>query len=227
MKIAVLGTGVVGQTIAARLEELDHEVVIGTRDPAATLARTEPDRFGSPPMRDWLAAHPAVRLAAFADVATDADLIVNATNGEASQAALTAVGADTLAGRVVLDVTNPLDASKGFPPGLWVKDDDSLAEQLQRAFPDARLVKALNTMNAHLMVDPGRLADGDHSVFVSGNDPAAKQLVTEVLRSFGWRDIIDLGDLSTARGAEMYVALWVRLLPAVGGTGQFNIKVVR
>jgi len=227
MKIAVLGTGVVGQTIAARLEELDHEVVIGTRDPAATLARTEPDRFGSPPMRDWLAAHPAVQLAAFADAATDADLIVNATNGEASQPALTAVGADTLAGRVVLDVSNPLDASKGFPPGLWVKDDDSLAEQLQRAFPDARVVKALNTMNAHLMVDPGKLADGDHSVLVSGNDPAAKQLVTELLRAFGWRDIIDLGDLSTARGAEMYVALWVRLLPAVGGTGQFNIKVVR
>ncbi len=227
MQIAILGTGSVGQTLAVRLTGLDHQVSLGTRDPANTLARTDPDRFGTPPVRDLLATHPELNLATFADAAHGADLIVNATHGEASEAALRAAGADDLAGTVVLDVTNPLDGSHGFPPSLWVKDTDSLAERLQRAFPGIRLVKALNTMNCALMIDPGQLAGGDHSVLVSGDDPAAKEVVTELLRSFGWRDIIDLGDLSTARGAEMYVALWVRLLPVVGGAGQFNIKVVR
>jgi 8-hydroxy-5-deazaflavin:NADPH oxidoreductase len=227
MQIAVLGTGIVGQTLATRLAGLDHQVTLGTRDPDATRARTEPDRFGTPPIRDFLAGHPGIGLAAFADAAAGAELVVNATHGEASEAALAAVGADQLAGTVVLDVSNPLDGSHGFPPSLWVKDTDSLAERLQRAFPRARVVKALNTMNCALMVDPGQLAGGDHSVLVSGDDADAKRTVSELLRSFGWRDVIDLGDLSTARGAEMYVALWLRLLPAVGGGGQFNIKVVR
>lgn len=227
MQIAVLGTGVVGQTIGTRLAGLGHEVVLGTRDPEATLARNEPDRFGNPPVRDFLAAHPQLRLASFADAAAAGELIVNATNGEVSQPVLTAAGAGNLAGKVVLDISNPLDASQGFPPTLWVKDTDSLAEQLQRAFPQARVVKALNTMNAYVMVDPQQLAGGDHSVLVSGDDPDAKATVTELLRSFGWRDVIDLGDLSTARGAEMYVGLWVRLLPALGWSVPFNIKVVR
>jgi predicted dinucleotide-binding enzyme len=227
VQIAILGTGSVGQTLAARLADLDHQVTLGTRDPATTLARTGPDRYGTPAVADFLAAQPQVRLAAFGDAATGADLIINATHGEASAAALRAAGADQLTGTVVLDVTNPLDTTNGYPPTLWVKDTDSLAEQLQREFPGVRLVKALNTMNCALMVDPGQLAGGDHSVLVCGDDPDAKALVVEVLRSFGWRDIIDLGDLTAARGTEMYVALWVRLFPVVGGAGQFNIKVVR
>jgi predicted dinucleotide-binding enzyme len=227
MKIAVLGTGVVGQTVAARLAGLGHEVALGTRDPQATLERSEPDRFGNPPLRDYLTTHPDVILAAFADAAAGADLVVNATNGEVSQAVLTAAGADNLAGVVVLDIANVLDFANGFPPNVGVGLSDSLAEQLQRAFPQARIVKALNTMNAYLMVDPAQLAGGDHSVLVAGDDEDAKKLVGEVLASFGWRDIVDLGPLSAARGAELYVALWVRLLPVVGGNGQFNIKVVR
>ncbi len=227
MQIAVLGTGVVGQTIAVRLAGLGHTVAIGTRDPGATLERAEPDRFGNPPMRDFLAAHPDLTLATFADAAAGAELLVNATNGEVSQAALTAAGADNLAGTVVLDISNALDFANGFPPHVGVGIADSIAERLQREFPQARVVKALNTMNAYLMVDPAALAGGDHSVLVCGDDPAAKELVSELLRSFGWRDIIDLGGLDAARGAELYVALWVRLLPVVGGNGQFNIKVVR
>ncbi len=226
MKIGVLGTGVVGQTIAGRLAELGHEVVIGTRDVAALLARTEPDRMGNPPFAVWSSAHPAVRVATFAEAAGHGDLVVNATSGTASLPALRAAGADNLAGKVILDIANPLDFSKGFPPSLFVKDTDSLAEQIQRELPQSRVVKSLNTMNAGLMVRPETLADADHAVFVSGDDEAAKAQVVELLRGFGWRDIIDLGGLSSARAAEMVLPLWLHVMGRLG-TSRFNFKVVR
>ena len=227
MKIAVLGTGVVGQTLAGKLAALDHEVVVGTRDPVETQARTDPDRFGRPGVGNWLAEHPAVALATFADAAAGSDVVFNATNGENAIEALTEAGAENLAGKVLVDVSNPLDASAGFPPSLFVKDTDSLAEQIQRAFPTAKVVKTLNTVNADLMVDPGQLAAGDHTIFMSGDDADAKTIVAELLRAFGWLDVLDLGALSTARGPELYVGLWVRLLPVTGGQGAFNVKVVR
>jgi 8-hydroxy-5-deazaflavin:NADPH oxidoreductase len=226
MNIAVLGTGTVGRTLAGKLSELGHEVVVGTRDPEATLARAESDAMGNPPYSVWQADHPAVRLAPFAEAAVSGELVVNATGGGGSLDALAQAGAENLAGKVLLDVSNPLDFSQGFPPSLSVKDTDSLAEQIQRAFPDVRVVKALNTMTAAVMVDPGRVGGGDHSVFVSGNDPEAKQTVVSLLTDFGHTDVIDLGDLSTARGAEMYLPLWLRVMGAVG-TPFFNIKVVR
>jgi predicted dinucleotide-binding enzyme len=227
MKIAVYGTGVVGQTVGGRLAELGHQVVFGTRDPSATRARTEPDHFGNPPFGVWLGERPGIELATFADAAGAADLVFNATNGYGSLPAMSAAGADNLGNKVIVDISNPLDLSNGFPPSLFVKDTDSLAEQIQRTFPHARVVKTLNTLTANLMVEPKQLAGGDHTVFVSGDDAQAKQTVTDLLRSFGWTDVLDLGDLSTARGAELYVGFWARLLPATGGTGQFNIKVVR
>jgi hypothetical protein len=226
MKIAVLGTGMVGRAMAGRLAELDHDVVVGTRDIAGTMARTEPDGMGNPPYAAWAAEHPSVAHATFADAAAGAEMVVNATGGNVSMDVLTAAGADNLAGKVLVDVSNPLDGSKGFPPRLFVKDNDSLGEQIQAAFPDAKVVKTLNTMNAAVMVDPKAVAGGDHSVFVSGNDAEAKATVTDLLESFGHPDVIDLGDISTARGAEMYVALWIRLRGAVS-TNMFNIKVVR
>lgn len=226
MKIAVLGTGTVGRAIAAKLLDLGHEVAVGTRDPEATLARSEPDGMGNPPYSTWQAEHPAVRLARFAEAAEHADLVVNATGGGASLEVLALAGADHLAGKVLLDISNPLDFSQGFPPTLFVKDTDSLAEQIQRAFPDARVVKSLNTMTAAVMVDPGRVAGGDHSVFVSGNDEAAKQTVIDLLKSFGHTDVIDLGDLSTARGTEMLLPIWLRLMGALG-TPYFNVKIAR
>jgi predicted dinucleotide-binding enzyme len=226
MKIAVLGTGHVGQTLAGRLAELGHEVTVGTRDVTATLARTDSDAMGNPPYSAWAAAHPAVRLAPFAEAAAAADLIVNATSGDVSLAALEAAGRDNLAGKVLLDVSNPLDFSAGFPPTLFVKDTDSLAEQIQAAFPDARVVKSLNTLTAALMVEPRQLADGDHSIFMSGNDAAAKETVAALLASFGHTDVIDLGDISTARGPEMYLPIWLRLMNALS-VPIFNIKVVR
>ena len=226
MEIAVLGTGTVGRTIAAKLAELGHEVVIGTRDPAATLARTEPDAMGNPPFPVWQAEHPAVRLAPFAEAAAQGELVVNATGGTGSLDALTRAGERNLAGKVLLDVSNPLDFSRGFPPSLFVSDTDSLAEQIQRAFPGVRVVKSLNTMNAAVMVDPGSVGGGDHSTFVSGDDAEAKQIVVELLGSMGHTDVIDLGDLSSARGAEMLLPVWLRLMRALG-TPHLQFKIVR
>jgi NADPH-dependent F420 reductase len=226
MKVAVLGTGMVGRALASRLAELGHEVTVGTRDVEATMARTEADAMGNPPYADWAHGHPQVALATFADATAGAELVVNATSGDVSIAALEAAGRDHLAGTVLLDVANPLDFSQGFPPSLFVSNTDSLAEQIQAAFPEARVVKSLNTMNADLMADPRRLADGDHTVFVSGDDDAAKQVVTELLRSFGHTDVIDLGDLSTARGTESLLPVWVRLY-GVLGVPAFQFKIVR
>ena len=183
MRVAVMGTGSVGRTLAARLDELGHDVRMGTRDVAATLARVEPDAMGTPPLAAWVGEHPAVAVTTFAEAADGADLVVNATSGAASLEVLRAAGADALSGVVLLDIANPLDFSAGFPPTLFVKDTDSLAEQIQRAFPQARVVKALNTMNASLMTHPAGLADADHTVFVSGDDPDAKATVVDLLRS--------------------------------------------
>jgi predicted dinucleotide-binding enzyme len=226
MKIAVLGTGSVGPTLAAALAGQGHEVIIGTRDPQATLARTEPGPMGAAPFAQWHAAHPQIGVASFADAAAHGEIIVNATNGGGSIDALTAAGAANLAGKVVMDVANPLDFSHGMPPSLNPVNTDSLAEQIQRAFPEARVVKTLNTMTASVMVDPAHVAGGDHSVFVSGNDAEAKKAVGEILQAFGHRDIIDLGDITTARGPEMVMPLWLRVWGALG-TGQFNFKIAR
>jgi predicted dinucleotide-binding enzyme len=226
MRIAVLGTGMVGQAVAARLDELGHDVTVGTRDPAATRARTDADRMGNPGVGTWVAQHPSIGLATFADATEHAELVVNATDGSVSLEVLTLAGADHLADKVLVDIANPLDFSQGFPPTLFVKDSDSLGEQIQRAFPDTRVVKTLNTMNAHLMVHPATLADGDHSVFVSGDDEVAKKTVTELLRSMGHTDVIDLGDITTARGTEMLLPVWLRLMNTLG-TAAFNFKIVR
>ena len=226
MKIAVLGTGMVGRALAARFVEIGHEVSMGTRDPEATLARAQPDGMGNPPLFAWLAEHPRVAVASFADAAARSELVVNATNGAASLEALALAGEAALAGKVLLDVSNPLDFSHGMPPTLFVSNTDSLAEQIQRAFPAARVVKSLNTMTAALQASPAQLADGDHSVFVSGNDDEAKATVTRLLASLGHTDVIDLGDIETARGAEMLMPIWLRLWGALG-TGLFNYKIVR
>jgi 8-hydroxy-5-deazaflavin:NADPH oxidoreductase len=225
MNIAVLGTGMVGRAIAGRLHELGHTVVVGTRDPEATLARTEPDGMGNPPFSTWLGALPDIGLATFADAAAHAELVVNATDGSATLEVLTLAGADNLAGKVLVDLSNPLDFAAGFPPSLFVKDTDSLGEQVQRSFPAARVVKTLNTLTASLMVRPDTLGEPS-TVFVSGDDTDAKATVTELLQSFGHQDVVDLGGMETARGVEMWLPLWLRVMGALG-TPQFNLKVVR
>jgi 8-hydroxy-5-deazaflavin:NADPH oxidoreductase len=227
MQIAVLGTGIVGRTIAARTTALGHDVTIGTRDPGTTLARTEPDRMGNPPFATWHADYQrSIPLMSFADAAARAEMIVNASSGATSLDVLTRAGAANLAGKVLLDIANPLDFSAGFPPALFVKDTDSLGEQIQRAFPETKVVKTLNTLTASLMVDPASLAGGDHTIFVCGNHTEAKSTVTELLATFGWKDVIDLGDLSGARGTEMLLRIWLQLVSALD-TPSFNFKIVR
>jgi 8-hydroxy-5-deazaflavin:NADPH oxidoreductase len=227
MRIAVLGTGPVGQALAGKLAELGHEVVVGTRDPDATLARTEQDSLGNPPFKVWKEAHPEVALRAPPEATAEAELIVNASNGAGSIAMLESAGEESLAGKVLIDIANPLDFSAGMPPSLFVSNTDSLGEQIQRRFPQAKVVKALNTMNCEVMVDPGKVP-GEHDVFLCGEDADAKGQVTELLRSFGWPAgrVEDLGGIDSARGMEMYVAFWVRLWGALG-TGHFNIAVAR
>jgi len=213
MKIAIIGTGIVGRTLALALQGAGHDVVVGTRDPEETGKREAWSGLGVP-------------LRPLGTVAADADLVVNATNGQASVAALGEVGSADLAGKVVLDVANPLDFSQGFPPTLTVKDTDSLAEQIQRAFPEARVVKSLNTVTASVMVAPGTVGDGDTTIFAAGDDVAARQQVVGLLRELGWRDVVELDGLHNARGLEMWMPLWVRLMGALG-TAEFNIKLVR
>lgn len=225
MKIAVIGTGMVGQSLAGRLSELGHDVIVGTRDVDATLARSTPDAMGNPPFSQWLATQPSVTVASVPDAAVGADVVVNATSGSASLAALEAAR-EHLAGTVLIDIANPLDFSQGMPPTLFVKDTDSLGEQIQSAFPDAKVVKALNTMTAPLMVNPGLLTAADHSVFVAGNDAEAKTLVVSLLESFGHTDVLDLGDITAARGTEMVLPIWLRLMGALG-THMFQLKIVR
>jgi predicted dinucleotide-binding enzyme len=226
MRIAVLGTGGVGQALAGRLDELGHDVTLGTRDPRATLARAGGDHNGGPAPAVWLADHPGVSLLPHAEAVTGAEVVVNALQGAATLETLGAIGAEALAGTVLLDLSNPLDFSAGFPPTLFVAGDDSLGEQVQRLLPRTQVVKGLNTVASTLMVRPDLLADGEHTVFVSGDSGPAKATVVALLTEMGHTDVVDLGDLSTGRGAEMLLPLWLRLWGALG-TPVFGIKVVR
>lgn len=228
LKIAVLGTGMVGRALAGRLAGLNHDVVIGTRDVEQTLARTETDPRGwTPPFAEWQQNNPDVRLLSFAQAGAHGELVINATAGEVSLAALEATGAENLSGKVLIDIALPLDRSSGMPPQLRFAHTHSLGEQIQRAYPNARVVKTLNTVAAHVMVEPTRLP-GEHNVFLSGDDPDAKETVRSLLGGFGWSDqrIIDLGGIQTARSVEMYMQLFFNLF-AVFGDFDFNIAVVR
>ena len=227
MRIAVLGTGVVGQTLAGKLAELGNEVAVGTRDVDSLMARTDPQPTGAPAFSVWLESHPGVTVATFADAAAHGEVVLLATSGTVAVDALRLAGAGNLNGKIVIDVSNPLDFSSGFPPTLAVCNTESIGEQVQRAFPAAHVVKTLNTVNAQLMTDPAAVGGGDHQLFMSGDDASAKARVAALLSEwFGWRSIIDLGDISTARGPEMYLPLWLRLMNALE-TPAFNIKIVR
>jgi hypothetical protein len=200
MRVGILGAGQVGQTLAAKLRELGHDVAIGTRTP-----------------RDGAVS--------YADAAAGAELLINATGGTVSLDALAAAGAENLAGKVLIDVSNALDASQGFPPRVAVGNDDSIGERIQRAYPETRVVKALNTVNVQVMVDPASVP-GDHVLFVAGDDEDAKAQVVELLGSFGWpaERIVDLGDIAGARAMEQYLVLWLRLLGRLGHAS-FNIAL--
>jgi predicted dinucleotide-binding enzyme len=226
MKIGILGTGVVAQTIAEKLVQLGHEVMMGTRDKQATLAKTGNDNFGRPAFGEWLKNNSKVQLGTYSEAASFGEFLVNATSGTGSVAALKLAGENNLANKVLLDISNPLDFSKGMPPFLTICNTDSLGEQIQRTFPKTKVVKSLNTVNAYLMTNP-KLLPEPTNIFLNGNDSNAKAEVKKLLTSFGWneKDIIDMGDISTARGTEQILPIWVRLWGTLQ-TPIFNFKIV-
>jgi predicted dinucleotide-binding enzyme len=215
MKIGRLGTGIVGSTIGKKLIQLGHQVKMGSR--------TADNPKGS----EWVKANGAnASQGTFADSASNGEIVLNCTAGIASLEALKLAGASNLKGKILIDISNPLDFSKGRPPTLSVCNTDSLGEQIQRAFPEVKVVKTLNTVNCNVMVSPS-LVPGDHDMFICGNDSAAKGKVTEILKGwFGWKSVVDLGDISGARAMEMYLPIWLRLMMKFQ-TSKFNIRVVK
>ncbi|MFA5326736.1 MAG: NAD(P)-binding domain-containing protein [Prolixibacteraceae bacterium] len=216
MKIAVLGTGMVGDTIGSKLVELGHSVKMGSRSSenekglAFASKYKENASFGT-----------------FAEAAAFGEIVFNCTSGMASLAALKLAGEENLEGKILIDLSNPLDSGSGMPPTLSVANTSSLGEEIQKAFPESKVVKTLNTIWCGIMVNPGMINGGDHNIFMSGNNAGAKAEVREILKSFGWVDknILDLGDISSARGTEMYLPIWLRIYGATGN-GAFNIKIV-
>ena len=227
MKIGVLGTGVVGKTLAGKLNDVGQNVMIGSRSVEAVMAKTAKDTFGNPPFSVWREQHPKVGVGTFGQAAAFGEVVINATNGMSSLDALRLVKASDLNDKVLIDVANPLDFSKGMPPSLSVCNTDSLAEQIQHLVPGSKVVKALNTVNVNVMIEPGAVAGGDHHLFICGNDAAAKALVEGYLKSwFGWKNVLDVGDITAARGMEMILPLWVRLMGTLKSP-MFNFKIAR
>jgi len=213
MRIGILGTGTVGATLGTKLVELGHDVKMGSR--SATNEKAE----------DWAKKTSSTKASngTFADAAAFGEIMFNCTLGQISLEALKMAGAQNLRGKVLIDVSNPLDFSKGMPPTLTVSNTDSVGEQIQRAFPDVKVVKSLNTISAPIMINP-KLLQGDTDIFVCGNDSGAKAQVQRLLEQFGWKNIIDLDDISAARGTEMWLALWVRLMMKFQNP-MFNIHI--
>jgi predicted dinucleotide-binding enzyme len=218
MNVAVLGTGTVGQTIGSKLIALGHNVRMGAR------------QAGNEKAAAWVkGAGARASQGNFADAAEFGTLVFNCTSGAGTLDALSAARTENLRDKVLIDVSNPLDFSKGMPPSLFTPSGDSLAEQIQRAYPNTRVVKALNTVTASVMVDPSHVGvgqGGGHDVFICGNDGAAKAQVADLLRAFGWQEVRDFGDIMGARGLEAYVLFWVRAWATLG-TAEFNIRLVR
>ncbi len=216
MKIAVLGTGMVGETIGSKLIEFGHSVFMGSRTTSNEKAKAFEAKHNG-----------RAKAGNFAEAAVFGEIIFNCTAGSGSINALEMAGERNIAAKIIVDIANPLDFSRGNPPVLSLSNTTSLGEEIQRRFPDAMVVKALNTMWCGLMVNPSLINNGDHNTFICGNESVAKEKVKEILISFGWKEnnILDLGDITSARGTEMYLPLWLRIWGATNN-GAFNIRIV-
>ena len=218
MKIAVLGTGMVGEAIGSRLIGLGHEVKMGSRTADNEKAKAFANKHGE-----------KAGAGTFSDAAAFGEIIFNCTAGAASVEALKMAGEANLIGKIIVDVANPLDFSAGMPPSLVasLSNTNSLGEEIQKTFPSAKVVKTLNTMWCGLMVNPGMINGGGHTNFICGNDAGAKEEVIKLLNEFGWKNvnIMDLGDISSARGTEAVLPIWLRIWNATQN-GAFNFKVV-
>jgi len=230
MKFAILGTGSVGQSIASKLAGLGHEVTIGTRDVKVKLASTDKDAYGNPPFKEWLSSNNKVKLGTFAESAKYGEIIINATHGGSSLDVLKQAGTKNLSGKILIDIANPLDFSKGMPPSLLpgLCNTNSLGEEIQKSFPETKVVKTLNTMWCGLMVNPNMIGGGDHINYISGNDADARKEVRKILKQFGWKDesLLDLGDISAARATESILPIWLRVW-SVTQNGAFNFRLVK
>lgn len=229
MNIGILGTGSVGQILASKLTSLNHKVMLGTRNVDEKLASQARDHFGNAPFSEWYNLNKQISLGTFAESAEFAEIIINATEGLHSIDALQMAKEENLKAKIIVDISNPLDFSKGMPPTLYpdLSNTYSLGEEIQRTFPESKVVKTLNTMWAGLMVNPAMINNGDHTNFICGNDVNAKERVKSILNEFGWKNenILDIGDITSARGMEGILSIWLRIM-GIRQTGAFNFKVV-
>ena len=229
MRISIIGTGMVGQTLASKLVELGNEVIMGTRNVTEKLVDSSKDLFGNPPLSEWLKANSKVKLESFSDAALLGETVINATRGSKSIEALKQAHAQNLAGKILIDISNPLDFSTEIPCLLaGLNNTNSLGEEIQKTFPYSLVVKTLNTMWCGLMVNPRMFAKGEHINFISGNDARAKENVRKLLNQIGWRDenIMDLGDITGARATESMLPIWLRVREVLQ-TGAFNFRIAR
>lgn len=226
-QVGILGTGMVGQTIGAKLTELGYKVMIGTRDVDKTQANMARNAYGGPSFAEWHKQHHNIQLGMFADASKFGTIIFNCTSGGATLEALKLANRNNFNGKLLIDISNPLDFSKGMPPFLVPQytNTNSLGEEVQKALPDAHVVKTLNIVNCEVMVN-AKKTGGDPTMFVAGNDAKAKDDAKAILKQFGWTDIIDLGDISGARGMEMLLPIWLRTWGATKN-GYFGFKVIR
>jgi 8-hydroxy-5-deazaflavin:NADPH oxidoreductase len=224
MKIGILGGGMVAQAIGGKLQALGHDVMIGIRNPDA--GELEKPRNGGKPLKEW-AATTGAKVGTLSATAAHGELLFNCTQGNGSIPALKSAGADAIGSKILVDVANPLDFSKGMPPSLLPEfaHGTSLGEEIQKLLPNARVVKAFNTIANAVMVDAS-LVPGDHDLLIAGNDAAAKAEVSALAKSFGWASIVDLGDIVGARSTEHLLPIWIRLW-ATSGSAMHNIKIVR
>lgn len=215
MRIAILGTGMVGNTVGTKLIQLGHEVMMGAR------------AANNPKASEWAATNgDRASQGSFKDAANFGEILFNCTAGSVSIEALKLAGAETMKGKILIDLANPLDFPQGSPPILTVSNTDSLGEQIQRAFPEVKVIKTLNTVNCEVMINPS-LVPNDHDIFISGNDQEAKTKITEILKDwFGWKSVIDLGDITSARWTEQLLPIWLGLMNLYG-TPRFNFKIVK
>lgn len=219
MKIAILGTGSVGATIGSRLVDLGHQVMMGSRTSNNEKAQA------------FVSKHQGINASAgtFSEAAAFGEVVFNCTKGEFSLEAIALAGS-AINGKVLIDVSNPLDFSNGMPPHLIpsLANTNSLGEEIQRRFPETKVVKTFNTMWCGIMVDPNLVGGGNHINYICGNDASAKDTAVGILKQFGWKDecLLDLGDITNARGTEATLLIWLRVYGAKK-TGAFNFNIVK
>ena len=203
-RVGVLGSGEVGRRLAAGFSSRGHDVMIGSRDP------------GKPELGEWLSGDGAgIKAGTFEQTAAHGELLVLAVLGNAAEEAITEAGPEKFTGKVVIDAMNPLDFSGGFPPKLSVTGEDSLGERVQRALPDAKVVKAFNTIGNPYFVDPD-FSEGKPTMLIAGNDEGAKHTVGDVVADFGWPDAVDIGGIEGSRELEAICIAWVKIGGARG-----------